>query len=153
MGILLITPESQAAVDRVRDFADRSENWYQPTAAELQDPDLPSGNKKRPGNDPEHRYEVVVGTYHCTYSMTVTPQGVAKHLSVKSRTGIPNPIMVCEIARMFGFHEDERQWQMSPDACKIPCMVVIQPTQIFDENLRTQWNELLRSRGVEPPSA
>lgn len=148
MRFLLISPEIQSEVDKVLLFAEQEENWYRPTPADYEE--LPSGDTRRPGNNPN--YQIQLGSYHCIFSYTETEQGIFKQLSVRVPGAPPNtaPMVVAveEIAKMFKFNEDPRYWQLSLDNCRPACAVVLEPIEVKDPVFKAQWDEVLKSRGI-----
>ena len=137
---LVLGPESEALAREVREYAERRENWFRPSAEwnRFQKSD------RRPGNKPRHKVTIPLG-YHCVFSWTVAKLTtgepiVVRDLSVKVDGATPNPIGVFAIAELFGFTKrtDEMnqamphpRWQVGFDECDPPCVTVVEkaPTE------------------------
>lgn len=89
---LLMGPQLEADIRRVREHAERPENWYRP--AEGHAP---------PGENPA--YVVVSLAYRAVFSITVMPDGlIFRHVSVSTvRPGFqPNPTIAFTFCHLFG---------------------------------------------------
>lgn len=139
MRLLSISPDVRQAADRLREHAEKPENWFRPgppeTWGRLQ------GSGLRPGDKPEHHLQIPFG-FSCVFSWTIASFGgkptVVRDLSVKVPDAIPNPIAVYEIAELFGFTKREKpgspggSWLLHLDSCKTPCVCVIEAVEGAD---------------------
>lgn len=117
MGVLVLDDATKSVAERVRQHAEKRENWYVP------------GSTAVPGDDPLHVF--MAGTYRVVFSWTVGGDGrVFRHLSISagppSLGKAPSPIVVFTIAHWLGFTGVEPDdhgavqtfgdlWQMSVD--------------------------------------
>jgi len=87
---LVVDDLAKQKVKRVRQFAERKNNWYH-------------GAGKVPGDDP--RYVCHLDTYRCVFTYTVHPSGlIFRHLSISvPGAKYPNVFAACTIAELFGF--------------------------------------------------
>lgn len=90
MRALLIDDAARAKVAEVEEFAFK--NWYRPGKSET-----------IPGDDERHL--VMLNTYRCVFSYTLSPQdNLWRHLSISVPSEhYPNPFIVYTIAELFGF--------------------------------------------------
>lgn len=89
----MLGPDAESEARRVREFAEKTENWYRP-----------GPGAKVPGEDPRH--VLTPGTYRAVFSWTVDQAGRPhRHLSVSvGRPGkAPIPMVVFTIAHWLGF--------------------------------------------------
>lgn len=107
MRALVIDDQARAKARRIREFAEQPENWY---LVDGSDREL-----KAPGNDP--RYAACLSTYRCVFSITKTPDGLYRHLSISvPSSGLPNPYAAFMIAELFGFEGwDAKTVKPGPD--------------------------------------
>jgi hypothetical protein len=118
LRILCIGPEEKARAKEIASYSSQPENIYHP------------GDKaKVPGDHPEHVAQF--GDFRCVFSWTRVKSGVYRHLSVSvgDPSRLPNPVIVEEIARLFGFAGSFGNWQMDIDA---PHGVVIVAERVDD---------------------
>lgn len=134
---LLLSPETEALARRVREYAEKPENWFRPGA--LDQWGRLEGSGRRPGDKPEHQV-TIPHEFHCIFSWTVaqTLDGkpvVVRDLSVSVPNATPHPVAVFEIAEMFGFTKrpstmskftPHPSWQIGFDECENPCVTVIE---------------------------
>jgi hypothetical protein len=95
MRVLIIDDHAREEVKRVRDFAEKFENYYiiGPDGFSFQRP---------PGDDPRHVARL--DTYRCAFSITRANGKFWRHLSVSVPGGkYPNVFATFTIAQMFGF--------------------------------------------------
>jgi hypothetical protein len=98
VAVMIIAPlpldeeHTRAEIARVVAYATPREHWYEPET-------LPS--PRPPGADPRHVCRV--GLYKCAFSITVTPHGTIRHLSMSGLFGPPPPEQGFAIADAFGF--------------------------------------------------
>lgn len=137
MRPLLLTDEMREAARVVREHAEKPENWFRPGPssgwAMLQ------GSGLRPGDKPEH-IVVLPHEFKCVFSWTVAERRdgssvVVRDLSVSVPGGSPHPVMVFEIAELFGFtrrpmgtnpFEPGLTWIVGLDQCHVPCATVVE---------------------------
>lgn len=124
-SVFFMTPEVEADARRVRAHAEKPENIYRP------------GRMPPPGDNPA--FVMMNGTYKIVFSLTQTPNGVIRHLSVSTsaKGRLPLPVAVWTVAHLLGFtgaSPDERQVVSEPGptwGCYVeddaPCVVVQQP--------------------------
>jgi len=90
MGVLIVSDDLKAEIQRIRDFADKQENWYTPHKG------------PPPGDNPRHTGSN--GTFRFVFSITFSKDQTYRHLSVStSGPKWPNPAAVFTIAHLFGF--------------------------------------------------
>lgn len=96
--VLVISEEAREHARRVKEFAERPENLYDPYTQ-------PCGTKVAiPGDNPRHVAQF--NSFRAVFSITRSPEGkVFRHLSISIpvRDRYPNPVAVCETAALFGF--------------------------------------------------
>jgi hypothetical protein len=111
VSIFIETEETKAAIQACVEHAEKVENYYWP-------------HKTRPPYE-DPRLRLVIGSFRLVFSFTVGKKGVYRQLSVSvpgAKEGrLPNPAIVMEIAKHFGFDQDrEPPIQMVPaDECII----------------------------------
>lgn len=92
---LVIDDQARAAVQKVMDWAAKPENTH------LIGPGGKTGGKI-PGDD--ERFVAHLGSYRCVFTFSKTDEGLFRHLTISvPGKGYPNPVAVCEIARLFAF--------------------------------------------------
>lgn len=104
MQIIALT---QSVLDRVKEvveYASRPENVYRP-----------GPGARIPGDVPEH--VAILGDFRCVFSFTDVRDELYRHLSISIKTGtMPNPVLVQEIARLYGFTGTFEDWGLALDA-------------------------------------
>jgi len=92
LRLLIIGEAERKRVAEVAAFSSRPANIYHP-----------GPKAKVPGDQPEH--VVQFGEFRTVFSWTKVKTGLFRHLSISvgDRTSLPNPVMVAEIAQLFGF--------------------------------------------------
>lgn len=129
---LILDSATEVLVRRVREHAEKPENWFRPGRSK--DWGKLQGSGLRPGDKPEYQVTIPMG-YHCIFSWTVaeTRDGnpvVVRDLAVSAPGATPNPIAVFELAELFGFTKRPEagaphpRWQVGFDECRNPCMTV-----------------------------
>lgn len=137
MRLLLIDQATKDAVARVREHAERPERWFRPgPRAEWE---KLQGSGQRPGDKPEHIVTLTDG-FRCVFSWTVTEclNGapiVVRDLAVSVPNAQPHPVLVFEIAELFGFTKREDgsdlflphpDWHVWLDDCRVPCVCLVE---------------------------
>lgn len=104
LRILIIGPEEKARAKEMVAFSSQPENIYHP-----------GPGAKIPGDRPEHVAHF--NDFRCVFSWTAVKSGVYRHLSVSvgDPTRLPNPVMVEEVSRLFGFTKSYADWQVEID--------------------------------------
>ncbi len=97
LRVLVIGEAEKEAAAKLVAFATKPENFYSPFAKQNADAVV-----KIPGNDPNHVLQL--GDYRCVFTITITPSGKFRHLSISvpAEDKLPNPHAVMEIAKLFG---------------------------------------------------
>jgi hypothetical protein len=96
MRVLVIDEEAKAKVKAVRDFAEKSGNYYIVGKGGF-------SMQRPPGDDPRHVCKLADG-FRCVFSMTVADGTLWRHFSVSvPGEKYPNPIAAFTLAGMFGF--------------------------------------------------
>ena len=96
MHILILSAETRASIARVRDFSETAQHVNVIA-------DVMSGKIPPPGDIPEHVLEVPDG-YRVVYSVDLDAEGnLWRHLSVSCSDKLPNPHLVMELCKEFGF--------------------------------------------------
>jgi hypothetical protein len=118
LRLLVIGEEERKRAAEIVAYASRPHNLYHPGA-----------RAKVPGDQPEHVAHF--GDFRAVFSWTKVKTGVFRHLSVSvgEHTNFPNPVMVEELARLFGFTGGYGQWQVEAD---IKSVVVIVTQRVHD---------------------
>ena len=104
---LILDDKAKAAVQCLRDFAEKPANWYLIG---------PGGRSSfTPGDLPQYR--VFLGSYRCVFTWTRQHDGrLFRHLSISVPSErYPNPIVAFEIAKLFGFTGRESPLVEAPD--------------------------------------
>ncbi len=114
MRVLLIGSAQREAAHALVEFASRDENIYRP----------PLTPNWIPGLDPRYVVHLgVLGDFRCVFSVTEMDPGVlSRHLSISTPSGYPHPVMVEEIAHLFGFTGNLTDWiggPYEPERCII----------------------------------
>jgi len=104
LRVLVIGPEEKQRAKEIVAYASQPENIYHP------DP-----KAKVPGDCPEHVAQF--GSFRIVFSWTKVRLGVYRHLSVSvgDPTRLPNPVMVEEVSRLFGFTGSFKDWEIEID--------------------------------------
>lgn len=107
MRILTIGDEERKRAAEIATFASQPENYY-----------IPGPKAKPPGDNPA--YVAQFNDFRCVFSWTKMPDGIFRHfsISIPSTHGasFPNPVIVQEIAHLFGFKGALDTWLVSADA-------------------------------------
>jgi hypothetical protein len=105
LRILIIGDEQRVRAKEIAVFSSQPENYYVPGPKA----------KKVPGDCPEHVAQF--NDFRTVFSWTKVKSGVYRHLSVSvgDPTRLPNPVMVEEISRLFGFSKGYQDWQVDID--------------------------------------
>jgi hypothetical protein len=92
MRPLVVDDIARSKVKRVLDHAQDRRNWYRP-----------GKDARVPGDDP--RFVAHLDTYRCVFTITDSPDGVFRHLSISIPAALkyPNVFAAFTIAEMFGF--------------------------------------------------
>jgi hypothetical protein len=94
--VLLIDEDAKAKIKSVRDFAERSGNYYVVGKGGF-------SYQKPPGDDPRHVCKLTNG-YRCVFSMTVADGTLWRHFSISvPGEKYPNPVAAFTVAELFGF--------------------------------------------------
>lgn len=106
MGVLVLDVETHAAAARVREYAES--HPYDPAL-------VMAGLAPLPGDRPE--YVWTSGSYRVVFTITLH-RGCYRHLSISmpGKDAAPNPIVVAEIANLFGF----TGWEPTSAIAKFP---------------------------------
>jgi hypothetical protein len=124
LRILVIGEAEKEAASRLVAFAERPENHYKP----------PAPNDTAPGPAPGDNPNFVVRflDYRCVFTITETPQGIFRHLSISvpAKNRFPHPAAIQEIAHLFGINGTVEEWAskgyVSPHGYE-NCIVVVAP--------------------------
>lgn len=122
LNVVILNDDARERVAKVLEFASKPENFYLPHG----------GSPKPPGDIPAH--VVQLGDFRCVFSLTkVAQEKLFRHLSVSVPSNeraprLPNPMMVAEVARLFGFQGPEQSWHIGPHMYD-GCIVVIQEVE------------------------
>lgn len=107
LRILTIGEDERKRADEIVRFASRPENYYVPGTPKA----------KVPGDMPEH--VALFNDFRCVFSWTKMPEGVFRHFSISiptsNGTAFPNPVMVQEVAHLFGFKGALDTWHVNAD--------------------------------------
>jgi hypothetical protein len=105
LRVLIIGDEQRERAKEIATFASQPENIYHP-----------GPKAKVPGDCPE--YVAQFNDFRAVFSWTKVKSGVYRHLSVSvgDPTRLPNPVMVEEISRLFGFSKGYQDWDVDVDA-------------------------------------
>ena len=104
LRVLIIGPEEKARAKEIATFSAQPENIYQP-----------GPGSAPPGDRREHVAQF--WDFRCVFSWTRVQSGTYRHLSVSvgDPTRLPNPVMVDEISRLFGFTGTYSNWNVEID--------------------------------------
>src|SRR5580698_4611 len=99
MRALFIGPDEKAAVERIVAHATKPENYYRLGTSTWIPGDLPE-------------YRIVLGGIMTVFTITVAGTETLRHMSfsLTDSPKMPNPAMVEEIAKMFGFTGTVYDW-------------------------------------------
>jgi hypothetical protein len=125
MRILVIGEAEKEAASRLVAFAERPENRYKPGPRD----DTGPGDKV-PGDDPNYRLQL--WDYRCVFTITETPQGVFRHLSISvpAKDKLPHPGAIEQIAPLFGIEGTVEEWARKGHVAPHEnenCIVVVAP--------------------------
>ena len=103
MRVLAIDETAHVKVAGVLDYALDRKHWYRPAK-----------DARVPGDDP--RFVTHLDTYRCVFTITETPAGPMRHLSISvpAKELYPNVIAAFTIAEMFGFTGWDGKTPMPP---------------------------------------
>jgi len=104
LRILTIGPEEKQRAKEMVVYASQPGNYYHP-----------GPKAKVPGDCPEHVAQF--GSFRIVFSWTKVKPGVFRHLSVSvgDPKRLPNPVMVEEVSRLFGFTGTFKDWDVEVD--------------------------------------
>lgn len=127
LRLLIIGEDEKKRASEVVAYASRASNIYHP-----------GPKAKVPGDLSEHVSQF--GEFRTVFSWTKVKNGLFRHLSVSvgNRTTLPNPVMVAELAHLFGFTGSYEQWQIEVDP-KAAVVVVAQRISDVAVSMNSSW--------------
>jgi len=118
--ILNVNDEAREKVARIVEYASKPENLYVPS--------FPVHKGPTPGDNPNHT--TWLNDFRCVFSFTRTPSGAYRHLSISvdhgKTTALPNPMMAQEIALLFGFTGELKDWAVGRHSRPMNCLILAQ---------------------------
>jgi hypothetical protein len=110
--VLVINAEAQAKADAI-------------VAHAMDRPYRPGPNTPSPADDPN--LVARFGDYKTVFTFTHLGDEIVRHLtiSVPAEGKYPNPVAAAELAKLFGFKEEEGDILMGPHETE-PCAVIVQ---------------------------